>query len=68
MKHKNDFSVVVFFDNEKPKKWKFVHTLKSISIFLNEKHSGWKYFNVYNRRTEQYLGRIYKGSNVPEYL
>jgi hypothetical protein len=68
MKHKNDYSIVAFFEEEKPKKWTYVHTLDSIANFLNQKHSGWKYFNVYNRRTGEYLQRIYKGNAIPKHL
>ena len=68
MKHKNDYSVVVFLENGQVKKWTYVHTLNSFANFLNQKHSDWKYFNVYNRRTAEYLQRVYRGAAIPAYL
>lgn len=68
MGHKNDYSVVVFFQSGNPKKWKFVHTLNSLSRFLHKNHPGWKYFNVYDRKTGQYLKRFYNGNFIPAFL
>jgi hypothetical protein len=68
MAHKNDYSVIVFFPNDKPKKWGFVHKLDGFAKFLDEKHPDWEYMNVYNRRTREYLTRFIKGAVVPEYL
>ena len=68
MKRKDDYSCIVFFDNIKPKKWKYVHRLGGFVSFLNQKHSGWKYVNVYNRRTNEYLKRFYPGNLVPDFL
>ncbi|MDP4285969.1 MAG: hypothetical protein Q8891_16265, partial [Bacteroidota bacterium] len=66
--HKNDYSVIVYFENTTPKKWQFVHTLNSFSKFLDSKHPTWKYFNVYERRTGKYLKRFYPGNVVPYFL
>jgi len=68
MKHKNDYTIVVFFNEGNPKKWVYVHKLKDFASFLNQKHSEWKYFNVYNRRNRNYLGRFYKEAVIPEYI
>lgn len=68
MKHRNDYSVIVYFENASPKKWNYVHTLDSFSKFLNSKHSSWKYFNVYERRTGKYLKRFYPGNIIPKFL
>ena len=69
MGHKNDYSVTAFFPSGKPKKWKFVHRLNDFaSNFLDKKHSDWKYFNVYDRRTGAYLKRFYKGNVIPDFL
>ena len=68
MKHKNDYSCIAFFDNGKPKKWQYVHKLDGFVKFLNEKHQGWKYLNVYERRTGNYLKRFYPGNHVPPFL
>ncbi len=68
MKHKNDYSVIVFFENITPKRWTFVHTIDSFVDLLNREHSGWEYMNVYERRTRKFLKRIYKGGLIPKFL
>ena len=68
MSHKNDYSAIVFFEDGKPKKWKYVHKLDGFVKFLNQKHQGWKYLNVYDRRTGNYLKRFYPGNLVPGFL
>lgn len=68
MPHKNDYSVVAFFENEKPKKWNFVHRLSPFSQFLTNKHKDWLYMNVYDRRTRKFLKRFNKGNIIPDFL
>jgi hypothetical protein len=65
---KNDYSVIAFFENQSPKKWQYVHKLNGLAMFLNQKHSSWTYFNVYNRRTGEYLKRFKKSDFVPAFL
>ena len=45
-----------------------VHKLNGFAMFLDKEHSEWKYFNVYDRRTRQYLKRFYKGNLIPDFL
>lgn len=66
--HKNDYSIVVFFESQKPKKWNFVHKLNGFSKFLDGKHPTWLYINVYNRRNRAYLMRFYKGNIIPDFI
>jgi hypothetical protein len=66
--HKNDYSVIVFFDNEKPKKWQYVNKLNGLAMFLNNKHSSWTYFNVYDRRKGIYLKRFHKKEFIPPFI
>jgi len=68
MGHKNDYSVTVFLSSGEPKKWSYVHQLDGFANFLNNKHPGWLYMNVYDRRNRQYLKRFYKGNIVPDFL
>lgn len=68
MAHKNDYSCIVYFPNNSFKKWNYVHTLTSFEKFLNEKHAGWKYINVYERRSGKFLKRFYKGNIMPPFL
>ena len=68
MAHKNDYTCIVYFPGEKPKKWSYVHNLWGFSQFLNTSHSSWLYFNVYERRTGKYLKRFYKTNPIPGFL
>ena len=68
MAHKNDYTCLVFYKDAKPKKWQFVHGLSKFASFLSEKHSGWLYINVYERRTGKYLKRFYPGNIIPYFL
>jgi len=68
MGHKNDYSVIAFFDNQKPKKWGFAHKLTTFRIFLDTKHSEWIYINVYDRRTKAFIKRLNKEDVFPEFL
>lgn len=68
MPHKNDYSCIVFYKDEKPKKWGFVHGLSKFAVFLNSNHPGWLYINVYERRTSTYLKRFYPGNTIPYFL
>lgn len=67
MKHKNDYSVIVFLSTGEVKKWSFVHELKGFARFLDQKHPSWIYFNVYNRRTREFLKRYQKGDAIPQH-
>lgn len=58
----------VFFSVGYPKKWKYVTDLKSFSGFLTRDHATWKYFNVYEKGTKNYLKRFYSGNVVPKVL
>ncbi|WMI66717.1 hypothetical protein RBH94_06020 [Aestuariibaculum sp. YM273] len=69
LKKKNDYSVIVFLENEKkPKKWTYVHKLNGFSLFLSKKHPTWQYMNVYNRREGTFIKQIKKGEFVPAFL
>ena len=66
---KNDYSVIVFFENEpKPKKWNYVHKLNGFSMFLNKEHTGWAYMNIYERRTGKYIKRFHRGNFIPPFI
>jgi hypothetical protein len=68
MSHKNDYSVIVFFDGIPPKKWTYVHKLRGFVSFLNIKFPGWQYMNVYDRRKGSFLKRFYPHSSVPDFI
>ena len=58
----------VFFPTDFPKKWKYVTDLASFTQFLSKSHSTWKYFNVYEKGTKNYLKRFYPNTAVPKTL
>ncbi len=62
---KRQFSVIVFFENQAPKKWRNVTNLYSFSQYLDKMHRGWQYMNVYSRETRSYLKRYYSGGYIP---
>ncbi|WP_199116637.1 hypothetical protein [Snuella sedimenti] len=69
LKKKNDYSVIVFFENQsKPKKWTYVHKLNGFSMFLSKNHPTWLYMNIYNRREATFMKQIKKGEFVPAFL
>ena len=69
LKQKNDYSVIVFIENEtKPKKWEYVHKLNGFSMFLSKKHPNWLYMNVYNRRSGQFMKQFKRGAFVPAFI
>jgi DMSO/TMAO reductase YedYZ heme-binding membrane subunit len=68
VEHKNDYSVIAFTETGETKKWQYVHKLNGFALFLTKQHPSWKYFNVYDRRTGQYLKRFYKGNFIPPFL
>ena len=66
---KNDYSVIVFLENEsKAKKWEYVHKLNGFAMFLNNKHPQWLYMNVYERRTGKFMKQFKKGNFIPAFL
>ena len=68
MSHKNDYTCIVFYKDGKPKKWSFIHGLTKFVEFVNEKHSGWLYINVYERRSGKFLKRFYPDNVIPYFL
>ena len=68
MPHKNDYTCIFFYKDGKPKKWEFVHSLSKFVVFVNDKHPGWDYMNVYDRRTSKYLKRFYPNNIIPYFL
>lgn len=60
-KNKNDYSVVIFRTGQSPFKVTYVHNLRKMLDYAERKYSGFKYMNVYNRRSSDYMGRVYKG-------
>ncbi|WP_416448489.1 hypothetical protein ACH3PA_07215 [Leeuwenhoekiella sp. A2] len=69
LKKKNDYSVIVFFENgTKPKKWTYVHKLNGFSLFLRKNHPNWQYMNVYNRRSGGFMRRFQRDSFIPPFI
>ncbi|WP_274474213.1 hypothetical protein [Mangrovimonas aestuarii] len=69
LKKKNDYSVIVFFeDSPKPKKWAYVHKLNGFSLFLKKNHPTWEYMNVYNRREGTFMKQFRKSDFIPPFI
>jgi|SRR5436190_14377611 len=68
MSNRKMYACFAFFANDEVKRWKYVTDLKSFVQFLTKNHPKWKYFNVYDKGTKQYLKRFYPGNIVPKIL
>lgn len=71
MPRKNDYSVIVFTQsNEYMCKSVYVHNLLNYSKWLSssKNYNDWYYFNVYDRRTGQFLKRFYRNEFIPPFL
>jgi len=68
MRQDNDYTCIVFFEDSTAKKWRKIHKLSRFASFLDKEHQGWKYFNVYERKSNKYLRRFYKGNFIPNFL
>ena len=68
MHKKKMYACFAFFPNGDVKRWKYVRNLKSFADFLTKDHSSWKYFNVYDKGTKQYIKRFYPGNVIPKVL
>lgn len=69
LKKKNDYTVIVFFgEGRKPKKWTYVHKLNGFKMFLEKKHSNWRYMNVYNRREGNFMRRFERDAFIPPFI
>ena len=68
MVNRKMYACFVFFPNGEVKRWKYVTDLKSFEQFLSKSHPSWKYLNVYDKGTKQYLKRFYPGNIIPKIL
>ena len=68
MVNRKMYACFVFFPNGEVKRWKYVTDLKSFEQFLSKTHPSWKYMNVYEKSTKQYLKRFYPGNIIPKIL
>ena len=66
MNNSNPYSIVVFFQRRNPLKWKYVNNLKKTANDLSRLHPTWKYMNVYDRKSGNYLKRFYPENNIPK--
>jgi hypothetical protein len=62
------YACFVFFPNGDVKRWKYVTNLESFGKFLSKDHPSWKYFNVYDKGTKQFVKRFYPGNSIPKVL
>lgn len=66
-KNKSDYTAICF-GSFGVFKMEYVADPKSLVKWLDNsyKYKDWKYVNFYARRSGRYLGRVYKGGNVPD--
>lgn len=62
------YACFAFFPDGSVKRWKYVRNLTGFMLFLTKSHPSWKYFNVYDKGTKEYLKRFYPGNSVPKIL
>lgn len=62
------YACFAFFPNGDVKRWKYVTNLESFGKFLSKSHPSWKYFNVYDKGTKQFVKRFYPGNSIPKVL
>jgi hypothetical protein len=62
------YACFAFFPNGDVKRWKYVTNLESFGKFLSKDHPSWKYFNVYDKGTKQFVKRFYPGNSIPKVL
>lgn len=56
---KNDFTIIAFYEDRKPIKWTYVHTIDHRVFSRLSQYGKLKYFNVYDRREGFYIKRFY---------
>ncbi len=62
------YACFAFFPDGSVKRWKYVTSLTGFMLFLSKSHPAWKYFNVYEKGSKQFLKRFYPGNTVPAIL
>jgi hypothetical protein len=62
MAHKNDYTCIVKSADGRFLKWVYVHDLLRFTQFLDREHSGWRFFNVYDRRKAVKLAQFTKNN------
>lgn len=73
MAHKNDYSISYFHNNERVLFLKYVHNIYKSCKWLETQGIEFSYMNVYDRRTGQFLKRLWFEVNgirqfIPQYL
>lgn len=67
---KNDFAMTFFYFKKKVLHLHFVHNTDKAIKWTNDKNIQWGHANIYDRRTGEFLKRIYHCSilDIREYL
>jgi len=67
---KNDFSMTFFYFKKKVLNLHFVHNTDKAEEWVNAKNIHWGHANIYDRRTGNFVKRIYHSSilDIREYL
>jgi hypothetical protein len=57
---RREFRVIVFFASPvQPRKYRKVSNFRGLGVWLNTRGFRWKYMNLYDQQTREYVERIY---------
>ncbi len=56
---KNDFSMSFFNGDDRVMFLEFVHRTETATEWMNAKGKEWTHANIYNRRTREFIQRVY---------
>ena len=57
-KKKNDYTVIIFFENRNPVKYTYVHNVDSLLAYVRRKFGIYKAANIYNRRCSFFIKQL----------
>jgi hypothetical protein len=66
-KNKNDYSVIIFLENGKTLKLEYVQNIYKLHLWCIEKNIIYLYFNIYNRRTRNFIIQHINGNFINPY-
>lgn len=70
IRKKNDYSITVFNkENQYLGFIKYVHNIKYTANWLNNsrRFNQWYYMNIYNRRSRNFIKRVYRNEQIDKF-
>ena len=65
-KKKNDFRCTAFQGSRQTNFMAYVHSIGTYVDFLSKQNVEWSVINIYNRRSGQFIKRLYKNDPIPK--